>query len=154
MEEQDKLEVSPENAPRFIEWLLKRGGIAIWRVIDLSRPGETASTPATTEDGKPMTRPGWAYDLTPERIITDAKDVNVVTRKEVRRFHVGVERGSGLSFQLTSAASRKVRDAVAKAGAGAAHHFDYEAQDAIITVPDKTVPLSDWRPEHASNESA
>jgi hypothetical protein len=68
-----------------------------------------------------------------------------MTWKEVRRFRVGVRRGDGLSFKLTDGATRKLRAAVANAGELATYRFDYEMQEAVVLVPDKTVPLNQWR---------
>jgi hypothetical protein len=49
----DRQSVTPENAPRFSEWLKSRGGVAIWRSVDLSDPGASVSTPALTPEGTP-----------------------------------------------------------------------------------------------------
>jgi len=139
----DKHECAPENATKMLQWIKTRGGVAIWRSVNLSNLGASWSTPALTPEGQPYPKPTWQADSKPERIITDATEIEVVTRKEVRRFHVGV-RQAGLAFKLTDASSRRLRDAVAKAGKDASHAFDYEAQDAIVTVPDKRVLLSEW----------
>ena len=104
------------------------------------------SSPALSLGGQPTPKPHWKVASEPSRIITDASEIDVVTWKEVKRFHVGVRRGDGLSFKLTGGATRKVRAAVAKAGDGATYHFDYDAQEAVIVVPDKVVPLNLWSP--------
>lgn len=141
----EKHECAPENASTMLLWINTRGGVAVWRSINLSNPGASWSTPALTEDGKPMGKPTWQADSEPERVITSADDIEVVTRREAKRFRIGVRR-TGLAFKLTDASSRKVRAAVEKAGDGAGYAFDYETQQAIITVPDKKVPLSEWKP--------
>jgi len=41
-------ECSEENAPKFWEWLRTRGGIAVWKSINLGNAGASWSTPATT----------------------------------------------------------------------------------------------------------
>jgi hypothetical protein len=142
-----KIQVAPENAGKFKEWLATRGGIAIWHSADLGDPGKTWSAPYLGADGQPKKKESWQMEDAPRRVVTDIAQVEVVTDREVKRFHVGVQRGSGLSFTLTSAASRRVRKELAKAGPGAGYGFDYMAQDCIITVPDKVVPLADWTPE-------
>ena len=142
--ETDRLEVTPTNAPKLAEWIAKRGGVAVWRSVDLSDPGCSMSTPALT-DGGPTGKPHWKVDSKPERIITDASLIDVVTRKEVKRFRIAVRRGGqGLSMKLTDHSSRKLRMAVDKAGKGADYQFDYETQEAVVTVPDETVPLNEW----------
>lgn len=142
----EKLTVSPENAPKFLEWLKTRGGLAIWRSIDLSDPGASCTTPVNGPDGKPATKPHWKYAEKPERIITDAAEVEVVTAKEVKRFHVAVRRGAqGFKLKLTDASSEKLRAACKRAGPESWYEFDYGAQEAVIFVPDKKIPLSEWR---------
>ncbi|HEY5049340.1 MAG TPA: hypothetical protein VII50_00450 [Acidothermaceae bacterium] len=137
-------EVTEENAPKFLEWIAKRGGVAIWPSVDLSDPSASMSSPALTTEGEPTPKPHWKLALEPSRVITDASLIDVMTWKEVKRFHVGVRRGDGLSFTLTDGATRKLRAAVAKAGENATYRFDYETQEAVIVVPDKVVPLDKW----------
>ena len=40
---QYKHECTEENAPRFLEWIKMRGGVAIWKSIDLSDPSYSVS---------------------------------------------------------------------------------------------------------------
>jgi hypothetical protein len=135
----------PENATKFKTWLKTRGGLAIWRSVNLSNPGASWTTPALTEDGQPMAQPTWQADSKPERVITDITEVVVEVPREVSRFHVGIKRGDSFNFTLTNAATRKVRAACEKAGERAWYAFDYMTQDAIIFVPDRTIPLAEWR---------
>lgn len=140
----EKLTVSPENAAKFLEWLKTRGGLAIWRSIDLSDPGASCTTPVNGPDGRPVTKPHWKYAEKPERIITDPSEVEVVTPREVKRFRIAVRMGrQGFSLKLTDASTRKVRAACAKAGDDSWYEFDYETQEAIVFVPGKKVPLSE-----------
>jgi len=137
-------EVTEENAPKFLDWIAKRGGVAVWPSVDLSDLGFSMSSPALTPDGQPTPKPHWKLAAEPSRVITDASEIDVVTWKEVKRFRVGVCRGDGFSFVLTDGATRKVRAAVAKAGEGATHRFDYMTQEAVILLPDVVVPLDKW----------
>ena len=140
-----KHECSPENAAKMRQWIQERGGVAIWRSVNLANPGASWSTPAKALDGSPTTKPTWEAESQPACIITDPAQIEVVTRREVRRFRVGVRMGSqGMSLKLTDASSRRVREACAKAGKDASYAFDHETQEAVITVPDKCVPLSKW----------
>ena len=141
----DRHEVTEEHAPKFLEWIASRGGVAVWPSVDLSDPGVSMSSPALTPEGKPTPKPHWKLAAEPSRVITSASEIDVVTWKEVKRFHVGVRRGSqGMSIELTDGATRKLRAAVAKAGEGATYRFDYEEQAAVILVPSEVVPLDQW----------
>lgn len=144
----DKHQVSPEHAPKFIEWIQSRGGIAIWRSVNLSNPSGSWSTPALTVEGQQYPKPTWEAANEPERIITDPAEIEVVTAKEVKRFHVAVRAGRNnpLSFKCTDASSARIRKAVEKAGDGAWYEFDYSTQEAVIFVPGTSVPLPDWKP--------
>lgn len=141
----EKHECAPENAASMRMWIEKRGGIAIWPSVNLSNPGASWSTPANTLEGTPTPKPTWQAADKPERVITDPNEVVVVTRKEVKRFHVAV-RQAGLTLKCTDGATRKIRAAVAKAGEGASYEFDQGSQEAIITVPGETVSLAAWKP--------
>ena len=141
--EKSKHIVTEENAIRFLEWMARRGGVAVWNSVDLSDPSLSYSTPARKEDGSPTTRPHWKVGATPDRVITHPDDVLVITYKEVKRFRVGVRR-AGMSYRVTSGATRKINAAVAKAGTDATYVFDYMTQEAVILVPSARVPLSSW----------
>jgi hypothetical protein len=140
-------ECEPENAAKMLDWLHTRGGVAIWPSLNLANAGASWSTPALTEEGRPYPKPTWEAANEPERIIKDASEIVVVTRREVRRFKVAVRPGTSygtLSFKCSDASSRKIREAVAKAGDGASYHFDYEQQQAVITAPSDSVTLDKW----------
>jgi len=139
-------ECAPENAATMREWINSCGGVAVWPVANLSNIGVSWSTPALTTEGQPMRKPTWEAAEKPTRIITDASQILVVERKEYKRFHVAIRRGSqGMMYKLTDASSRRVRASVDKAGEGASYHFDYDTQEAVITVPGSCVLLSEWK---------
>jgi hypothetical protein len=138
-------ECSPENAEKMLDWIRNRGGIAIWQSINIGNSNQSWSTPADRTDGKPMTKPTWQADIIPARIITDPKEVVVITRKEVKRFRIAIRRGDGLSFVLTDHSSKKVKAALFKYGEESSYHF--EDGEAVITVPDQKVLLSEWKKE-------
>jgi hypothetical protein len=138
-----KHECALENAPRFLDWIKNRGGVAVWNSIDFSNLGASWSTPALT-DGVPTPKPTWQADSKPSRIITDPNEIEVIVRKEVKRFHVAIRRGSqGFSFKLTDASSRKVRAMCDKFGDESSYHFDYETQECVITMPETKVSLAE-----------
>jgi hypothetical protein len=126
------------NAAIIWNWLQHRGGVRVWKSINLSNPGAEWMTPA--DKGKPT------WEVSDEStLLTDAKDFVVVTMKEVKRFRVGIRRGSsGLSLKVTDGGSRRIRREVAKAGEGASYRFDYDEQSAVILVPEKTVTLVEF----------
>jgi len=130
-----------EHVGQIREWLKHRGGIAIWNSADLGDPGKSWTAPVNDEHGNPKGKPTWQAQNSPSRVITDPSEVEVVTPKELRRFPVAVQRGSGLRVELTSAASKRVRKSVEDAGDGAWYEFDYMTQEAIIYVPGDVVAL-------------
>ena len=136
-------EVVEEYAPKFLEWIQKRGGVAVWKSINLSNPGASWSTPALTEDGKPSQKPTWQAANEPIKVVTDPEQIGVLTVKELKRFRVAVEQ-HGLSLKVSDGSSRRIRSKVAKAGDDAYHVFDYETQEAVIMVPTGKVSLAEW----------
>lgn len=138
-----KLQCSPKDAQRIKEWIANRGGVLIWKSINLSNPGASWTTPAVDESGQRVEKPTWQADNLPALHITDAADVEVVVPREVKRFHVAVRR-AGLALKVTDAGSRHIHAAVDKAGEGAWYEFDYSTQEALILVPDKVVPLTEF----------
>lgn len=142
----EKFDIPAENAAQFKMWFETRGGLAIWGSLDLGNPGQTYTTPRLNKDGVQPDKPHWGATTEPIRIITDISEVEVVTGKEVKRFKVKTRMGSqGLSIKLSDDSSRRLKEAVAKAGKGAWSEFDYKNQQAIIYVPGSRVPLSDWK---------
>lgn len=126
------------------EWIERRGGVAVWGSIDFS--GRTWSTPARLEEGDPTPKPHWAATEKPISILTSIDEVEVDIPKLVKRFHIGLRRGSqGLTIKLTDASSARLRRECDKAGENSWYEFDYDTQDALIFVPDKTVSLSVWK---------
>lgn len=134
-----KQDCSIENAPKFADWIANRGGIAVWRSVNLSNPGASWSTPANQLDGTSTLKPTWQAGDKPHAIITSTDDVTVYVDKEIKRFRVAI-RGTGpygATFKCTDAASRKIKKAVADAGDEAYHTFDYETQEAVVMVEAK-----------------
>lgn len=131
-----------DNADKIADWLRTRGGIAIWQSLDLSRAGETLTTPLHTAEGEPYPKPVWWVGDTPECIITSLADVLISNDIEVSRFKVALRMGrAGLKITCTDASTRRIRAAVAKAGEGAYHVFDYETREAVILKPESQTSL-------------
>jgi hypothetical protein len=133
------------NAARFKEWILHRGGVAVWSSHSMSDPGKSYSTPAEDLEGGPISRPRWDVGDKPDFVVTDAKDIGVITEREVKRFHVAVRRGSNnpFLFKCTDASSRRIKKELKKVD-GSYYTFDYETQECVILAPAAVVPLSEW----------
>ena len=135
-------EVAPENAAKMLDWIEKRGGVAVWESVNLSNPGASWSTPALAPDCSPYPKPSWEASSEPNKVITNPAEIAVVTRKEVKRFHVAVRAScGGMLLKLSTNSSKLVDKAMIRAGGDASYHFDYETQEAVITVPSESVPL-------------
>lgn len=133
--------VSEANALLFLRWLAERGGVAVWRSVDLSDLGKSWSTPGDAEQ-----RPSWQAAGAPERVVTDPAEIDVVIDREVKRFHMAMRVGSsGIKVKCTDASSSRIRREVEKAGDGAYHVFDYETQEAVIMALASRMPLSEWK---------
>jgi hypothetical protein len=138
---------STANASTFLDWIKNRGGVSVWKSIDLSDPGFSMSSPALDKDGLSYPKPHWKVENAPSLTVTSADDIEVHLDHEVKRFHVAIRRGAqGFSFKCTDASSRKIRKEVEKAGEGAYYFFDYFTQEAVIMAPEpgKSMALSDW----------
>ena len=132
---------TPDVAPKILNWLRTRSGIAVWSSADLGNLGASWTTPATHADGTPATPPTWQADKTP-RIITNPADVVVSVDREVTRLRITLQHGSGFTIECTPASSRKIRKAVDAAGQGAYYLFDDD--EAVIMAPERQMPLLAW----------
>jgi hypothetical protein len=143
-----------ENAPKFLDWMRSRGGLAVWRSIDMSDPGASWSTPARNRDGSATPKPHpWKSEASPSRVITDPAEVLVVKDREVERFHIALCRGGGgLSVKVSDAGSRRIRKAVEAAGKGAYYEFDHNTQEAVIMAPSDSLTLAEWAEQQKGAE--
>ncbi len=133
------------NAEQIWKWFQERGGIAIWKSVDMSNPGRSWTTPLRDAEGNPTARQDWRMEQTPSLIITDPAEVVVDVPKEVKRFRVAVRAGSqGLTLKCSDASSRRIRRECAKAGQESWHEFDYARQEAVIFVPGESMPLPQY----------
>lgn len=140
-----------ESAPKIAEWIKNRGGIAIWKSINLSNPAGSWTAPYLDDKGAVKGKPTWEADEKPSRVITDPAEVYVTVPKEVKRFHVAVRMGGqGMSLKLTDASSKKVEEAVAKEGIGAWYAFDYGTQEAVIFVAEQELRLGEFLARQAA----
>ncbi len=141
----EKHRVEAENAFLIWGWIQTRGGLFLWKSIDLSDLDKSWTGPVTNEDGSPKTKPHWKSADSPYRVITDDSEVVVDTPQEVKRFHVAIRPGSqGLTLKCTDGATRRIRKEVSKAGDNEWYAFDYGTQEAVIYVPGETVSLKSF----------
>lgn len=137
------------NATQVADWLQNRGGILIWESVNLSNPGARWTTPALDQNNQPITKPNWQVGNAPVQHITDINDVNVITTKEVKRFHVATRASQGLSIKVTDGGTRKIWAEVAKAeekyNKTAWYAFDYtDYENAVIMIEDTSIPMKEW----------
>jgi hypothetical protein len=137
------IRIDTKHAEKISSWI-DAGGVRVWDSVNLSNPGLRWFTPHDSD------KPNWqaSHEST---LVTDSLEFEVATFREVKRFYVAIRPGAqGFTIKLTDGATRKVNRALANAGDGATHEFDYLTQEAVILVPDSIISLSDWR---ARNET-
>lgn len=134
-------EVAKENAKKFWDWIKDRGGVAVWRSVDLSDPGQSWSTPRMTATGEAASPPTWRASAAPDKVITNPANIGVYDRELVRTIRVGIERGSELSWVLTAAASDRLRLALRLIGDGAFYEFSLDDNGRRVAVLYRSVPL-------------
>lgn len=139
--------IHPSQAPLFLKWVKERGGVFLWYSADLGNAGASVYTPVHSEDGSEKTCPGWQYHRAPSKRITRAEDLFVRFEREVERWRVGLKRSYGLRITLSDASNRKMGRLLEKHGDDAEYHFDYEKQQAVITIPERIITLAEWEKE-------
>ena len=120
---------------KFKEWIDKRGGITIWKNINLSNPGAGEMfTPALTTEGKEYPKPSFTVSFH-ETVKDLSKFIFVKEIKEVKRIKVAIRKSSnGLILKLTTPSTNKLQKALAKYGDNSRYHFDYDRQEAVISI--------------------
>jgi hypothetical protein len=147
----DKIEVyTPGCRATFEGWIQNRGGVKVWRNIDLSNCGAgPIFTPALQElevpqenggvNMVPYPKPSWRVDN--GEVVTDISRFRFVKGfKEFKRIRVALRRGSGLNFCLTDGSQNKVDKALSEAGPEAVYRkdgglFDFE-RFIVVEVPE------------------
>lgn len=140
------LEIDERHAVKVSRWIADCGGVAVWGCLDLADPSRRFFTPARLTDGTVPGSPHWSAPRTPQRIVTDPAQVEVVTHRQVRRLRVAIRPGYGLSLRLTDAASARLRNALDEIGPGAVYVF--EGNEAILFAEESRTPLVQWLAEH------
>ena len=140
-----KHRILAENVHQIWQWFQERGGIAVWKSIDMSNPGRSWTTPIRDAEGNPMPRQDWRMEQTPSLTITDPAEVMVDVPKEVKRFRVAIKAGGqGMLLKCSDASSRRIRRECQKAGEESWYEFDYATQEAVIFVPGESKPLPEF----------
>jgi hypothetical protein len=151
------LQVSEENAPKFLEWLRTRGGLSVWVSKDIGGDcGASVTTPYKDANGNVNTAPHWKHTNTPERVITDPADVEVCIDKPVESFEIKFKT-SGHRLVLHAASQRKLGAALARAGENAYYVFGekdgpnrirqalcYGCDTCTIMKTEQVIPLLTW----------
>ena len=139
---------SDEHAPKLLEWLAKREGIAVWKNRDLgsSSLGHEQFTPALQEDGTPVPSPHWSCGHTPDRIVTDRACVTIREWQDVAICKV--RSGPPYLGGIHRLDRDKLDTALEKAGEGASWRPDWDSHQygsawftAIISIPGESRPL-------------
>ena len=138
--------IREENAGKILDWIKTRGGVAVWRSVNLSNPGMSWTCPLNDEYGVAKPRPYFEAEGTPSRVIKSTDEIMVHTDVEVKRFKIHLRMSSnGLMLKLTDHSSAKVNKAVREAGKDAYHLFDYATEQAVILAPDgNSITLTEW----------
>ena len=146
------IECTPENAPKFLQWIYTRGGVAKWRSVNLGNPGASWSTPALDKEGKPYTKPSWQAESTPE-VVIDPTQIGVYEEKLYKAFRVAVKHGDGLSFVLTDHSQNKLNKTMAECEEkhGSAHYkrgvLDMDFPSMGVYYTEEIKPLPAWLAE-------
>lgn len=130
------------DAPKFWDWIKSRGGVAVWRSVNISNPGASWSTPVKTLSGDDFSKPTWQADGSP-LIITDPDVIKVFDARQVARVKLAIRtRGRGLVQKPTPASNHRVRKALKEAGDDAYHVYDGDV--ALIMKPCGEMSLRAW----------
>lgn len=126
-----RYDVAAEGAKeKILDWISTGRKVTIWKSINLSNMG---SGPIFTPGD--ANKPSW--DVIPIETVDDPSRFRfAVGMQEIKRFHVGVRRGSqGLSLKVTEGGTRRIYRELDKVGPDARYCFDYSTQRAIILKP-------------------
>jgi hypothetical protein len=137
----DKIIVNvPGVRDKFQTWINNRGGVQVWKNINLSNPdaGNTFTPALKIREGEetiPYPQPHWSMER--GEVITDINRFKFVKAfKEVKRFHVAIRvSGNGLTLKCTDASTRRIRAACDKFP-GSVYRFDYDTQECVIEIPE------------------
>ena len=140
-----KHRILAENAAQIWQWFQERGGIAVWKSVDMTNPGQSWTTPIRDAEGNPTRKQNWRMEETPSLVITDPAEVVVDVPKEIKRFRVAIKVGAqGMLLKCSDASSTRIRRECEKAGEDSWHEFDYDTQEAVIFVPGESKPLPEY----------
>ncbi len=160
-------EVAEENAYKFAEWIINRGGLLVWESADLGDPGKSVTTPALSTAGGMTSSPHWKFP-SPAFRVTTLEQVTVFTTKVVSTFTIKLKQSQG-RLVLNNASNRKVENEMARlresghspfyrfgatgSSNGNPVHGLMFGQDTVeICVDGERVPLVEWLKVHPITE--
>lgn len=126
----------PNVKSLFQKWIESRGGVAVWKSVNLSNPGESlAFTPALDQFGIENDNPRW--DLRRQEIITDIKRFSFSKKNtEVKRVKVCTRVGSqGLMLKFTDGTMKRINSAFNKFP-GSFYDIDKFTGEAVFYMPE------------------
>lgn len=166
-----KHECNEETAPKFLKWISERGGVAVWKSINLSNPGASWSSPATIRKGDcdgipsdapdadeiiPYPKPTWQASNTPI-IFTNLDEIGVYTDALYKAFRVGLKM-SGMSSHLTDGAQRKLDKVMTECEEkhGSAHYkkgvLDIDGASIGVFYDTEIISLREWSEKQSVNK--
>lgn len=145
------LTITENNAEKVLDWVLHRGGVAVWGNINMSLPMTDTLTPALTILKDPTPKPSYNVTSQPTQVVTSLDDVIVEGFEQVDTVRISTRvSSSGLYIKLTDASSAKLErkmnhwDEEAEAQ-GRRCFYRFEGDYAVIYMTTGAgVPLRQW----------
>lgn len=104
-----RYQISEDIVDKVVTWIHTRHGVQIWDNVNLSSAGRDWMAPVMDENGVMLGKPHWSAG-TQLHVFTKLEELEVLKKREVYRFHVGVERGEGFSYVVTDGGGRKLKE--------------------------------------------
>lgn len=136
----ERIEVTTPNAKeKFADWIANRGGVVIWRNVNLSnRDAGLMFAPLRDAAGQENGKPHWSRER--GELVTDISRFRFVRElREVKRIKIAVRMGAqGLCLKLTDGSTNRLRKACAKIAEqnnGTEPTYHFEEDQAVISLP-------------------
>lgn len=132
--------IVPLNAPKFIEWLDTRGGLAVWESQLIGEPPRSWTGPVNDKEGNPTRSPDWRCGDKPARIITSYDEVEV---EFLRELEVWVGCSPKQCEKKLTKLQKQFPDAF----------YMYESRGVVAYKVNGYVSLKQWKEQHAAKVS-
>lgn len=135
------ISVTSDIARQVAEWINKRGGVALWRSVNLSMPDREWITPIDAP------RPSWMAGEQPAEVARHIKDVEVKVVRDAKKIRVYLDRKHhGMKILLTAASTKRLRKWLDKFHPSS---YRFEADMfgnpiAVIYRIERTIPLDEF----------